>query len=512
MKTLLISLLLLYANIAICQFPNVRISDHYLPNEPSIYINAKNTNNILAGANSDYYYLSEDGGISWTTQQITSSLGVMGDPCMIIDTAGNYYFFHLGNPQSLDWIICQKSTDKGITWNNGSGIYKDLPKVQDKEWATVNPFNNEIYTTWTQFDEYGTSNPEKHSKILFSKSADAGETWSNAVALNEVNGNCVDDDLTVEGAVPAVGPGGEIYVSWAGPAGLVFDRSLDGGSTWLDNDIYVSDISGGWTYAIPGLWRCNGLPVTCCDISQGINNGTIYINWSDQRNGTDDTDIWLAKSTDGGNTWSAPKRVNDDPPGKQQFLTWMTIDQANGTLWFVFYDRRNYNDNQTDVYLASSKDGGETFINIKISETSFTPKSNLFLGDYNNISAHNNIVRPIWTRSEAYSTSVYTAIMEPLFTDISIKSEAPFNVEVNYPNPFSDISVMSFKLRRQTTISLCVFDVMGNKVSTLIDNQSMPAGRYSEVFDRNKMQLQPGIYFYKLSGEKVNKTGKFVIN
>ncbi|MEZ5146518.1 MAG: sialidase family protein [Bacteroidales bacterium] len=66
--------------------------------------------------------------------------------------------------------------------------------------------------------------------------------------------------------------------------------------------------------------RCNGLPITVCDLSGGPNNGTIYINWSDQSNGEDDTDVWVVKSTDGGDTWSEPMRVNDDPPGKQQFL------------------------------------------------------------------------------------------------------------------------------------------------------------------------------------------------
>lgn len=65
---------------------------------------------------------------------------------------------------------------------------------------------------------------------------------------------------------------------------------------------------GGWDYVIPGLQRCNGLPVTACDLSNGPNRGTIYANWSDQRNGTNDTDVWLSKSEDGGNNWkSDPK-------------------------------------------------------------------------------------------------------------------------------------------------------------------------------------------------------------
>jgi hypothetical protein len=57
----------------------------------------------------------------------------------------------------------------------------------------------------------------------------------------------------------------------------------------------------------------------------------------------------------------------------------MTIDQTNGYLYFVFYDRRESDKTMTDVYLAWSKDGGETIENIKISESPFKPNpKNLF--------------------------------------------------------------------------------------------------------------------------------------
>ena len=204
-----------------------------------------------------------------------------------------------------------------------------------------------------------------------------------------MDGNCIDEDDTVEGAVPALGPNGEIYVSWAGPDGLVFSKSLDDGVTWLSEEISINPMPTGWDYSIPGINRANGLPITKCDLSGGPNHGTIYVNWSDQRNGSNDTDIWLAKSVDGGETWSDEIRVNDDDPGKQQFFTWMDLDQTNGNLHFVFYDRRNYTDNNTDVYLAYSTDGGDTFVNQQISEVPFVPSPGVFFGDYTNITVHN---------------------------------------------------------------------------------------------------------------------------
>ena len=56
------------------------------------------------------------------------------------------------------------------------------------------------------------------------------------------------------GATSAVGPDGELYVVWAGPDGLIFDRSYDEGDTWLDEDIIIGEFPGGWDYAIPGLF------------------------------------------------------------------------------------------------------------------------------------------------------------------------------------------------------------------------------------------------------------------
>ena len=232
--------------------------------------------------------------------------------------------------QWLDRIVCQKSVNGGQTWDNGTFMGLNGVKAQDKEWAVVDPANNNIYVCWTQFDKYGSTNPLDSSNIMFSKSSDGGSNWSPARRLNRKAGDCLDMDNTVEGAVPAVGPNGQIYSSWAGPLGLVFTRSADGGSTWTDDNKIICAIPGGWDYGVPGIYRANGLPVTCCDLSSGPYRGTIYINWSDQRNGETDTDIWLVKSVDGGETWTDPIRVNDDPPGKQQFFTWMTVDQSTG--------------------------------------------------------------------------------------------------------------------------------------------------------------------------------------
>jgi hypothetical protein len=497
------------------QFPNIMISDQNWPNEPSIYLNKKNTNQLVAGANLSAFYYSNDGGYTWGNGNLQSTLGVYGDPCLVIDTAGYFYYFHLSSPQGqptlwLDRIVCQRSTNNGLSWNNGSGIGKNDPKQQDKEWVAVNPFNNELYITWTQFDSYGVADTSQKTVIRFSKSSDQGETWTEAITISEISGNCIDSDSTVEGAVPTIGPNGEIYTSWAGPAGIVFDRSLDGGSTWLDNDIFVNEMPGGWDYAIPGIYRANGMPVTACDLSNGPNRGNIYINWSDQRNGLDDTDVWLAKSTDGGNTWSEAIRVNDDGPGKQQFFSWMTIDQVTGYIWVVFYDRRNYNDYRTDVYLAVSTDGGQSFSNFKVSESPFIPSSSVFFGDYTCITAHNGVIRPIWTRLDEFDLSIYTAIVDTLHTSLEEPDAGPQAIEMNYPNPFTESTAFSFKLRTANKISLSVHDIHGRKITTLIDGEWLESGKYIKIFHPSTYHLPSGVYYFTLKGNGINQQRKVV--
>jgi len=504
------------------QHQNVQIpysSSPYSPEEPSIYVNPNNTDQLVGGANINSVYTSYDGGYTWDANVLVSNEnGVWGDPVTIVDTAGNFYFFHLANPPAGNWIdriVCQKSTDAGLTWNDGTYMGLNGSKAQDKQWAVVDRTNNTIYVTWTQFDDYGSSNPNDKSIIQFSKSTDEGETWTPALKINEVDGDCIDSDNTVEGAVPAVGPNGEVYVAWAGPEGIVFDRSLDAGETWLDEDIFVSDFPGGWDYEIPGISRCNGLPITVCDLSNGPNNGNIYINWTDQGNGTDDTDVWVVKSTDGGDTWSEPIRVNDDPPGKQQFFTWMAVDQVTGYLWFVWYDRREYEDNNTDVYMAVSIDGCESFINFKVSEEPFLPNSNVFFGDYNCVSAHNNVVRPIWTRLQSGTLSIWTAIIDTsavITTEITENDRKPLaSMEPNYPNPFRESTVIAFKLKQPGHVSLKVYDMFGKEVATLINNEYRNYGKYIEHFDADRYNLSSGVYYFTLSGDGLNLKQKMML-
>jgi hypothetical protein len=503
------------------QYQNIRVDgpQNTNHNEVTIAINPVNPNILAGGANINNFYSSTDGGYTWSESDMSSSLGVWGDPVVLFDSLGNLYYAHLSNPGTgwwIDRIVVQKSTDNGQTWNDGAGIGQNIqPQVQDKEWLAVDltqsPYRGNIYMTWTEFDDYGSSNPNDSSRIRFSSSTDEGDTWSNPIVISDVSGDCIDDDNTTEGAVPCVGPNGEIYVSWAGPAGLVFDKSTDGGVTW-GADVFVNSMPGGWAYSIPGIYRANGMPITMCDLSSSPYNGHVYIVWSDQRNGATNTDIYISKSTDAGETWSTQLKINDDNTTRHQFFVWSDIDQSTGHIWCVFYDRRNTTGVDTDVFVAKSTDGGATFENFKVSESSFTPTASVFFGDYSNIAAWEGKIYPIWTRLHNGNRSSWIALVTDSST-ITIAEEDIYKPEEfllfqNYPNPFNPSTTISYQLPKESFVTLAVYDVLGNEIE-LLTKDYMPAGIHEVTFDAG--DLSSGMYFYRIKASEFDQIHKMIL-
>ncbi len=525
MRRATLILAFLFYTVTSAQFKNVRVDNPdiaYAPEEVTIAINPLNPSVIAAGSNLDYFYISLDSGKTWESKVLHSTYGVWGDPSVIFDHRGYIYYGHLSNPPKngywIDRIVVQRSTDSGKTFNNGVGIGFNNPKNQDKEWLAADisessPYKGNIYVAWTEFDDYGSNNPQDSSRILFSYSTDEGLSWSEPLKISDKSGNCIDSDSTTEGAVPCVGPNGEVYVSWALNDVIYFDKSTDGGKTF-GKDVLVAEQIGGWDVSIPGVQRCDGMPITACDISSSPFRGNIYVAWSDLRNGSDNSDIFLAKSTDKGETWSQPIKVNTDTTFRHQFFPWMTVDPTNGFIYLVFYDRRNTTGNATEVYLARSTDGGESFENFKISESPFTPSANVFMGDYINISAYGGIVRPIWTRLEGRtSPTIWTALindeaLSSLPANETIVQPKEFALQQNYPNPFNPSTVIPFSLSKTSYIEIGVVNVLGEKIKTLFKGIKN-AGRHEIFFEAKN--LASGVYYYYLKANGKFLTKKMVI-
>ncbi len=417
----------LYAQSA---YRNIMITNENSPDEPTVVINPNNTNHIVAACNIDSYFFSFDGGYTWGIRKLESKFGVWGDPCLVFDTKENLYYFHLAlaNGFSNDRIVCQKSEDGGITWTAvDTAIGQNPPHMQDKEWACIDvtnsPFRDNIYLAWTQCGQgdyainkdEGTHTPDEtkpKTDIFFSSSSDQGVSWEQPKIISTTPGAaCTDVPNTLLGVTSTVGPDGQLYECWSSGKGIIFNRSTDGGATWLEKEITIDLLPAGFKYDVPGIYRCFGFPSIACDRSGGTENGKIYVSWTDQRNGPEDTDIWFSFSSDGGSHWSKAKRVTNDPRGTQQFCSAMTIDQSDGNLYFLYYNRPDSATEMTEVYIAKSNNGGAAFTCERISESPFIPGESTFFGDYISIAAINGVVRPVWTRLDGSASSLWTAII-----------------------------------------------------------------------------------------------------
>jgi len=487
------------------------------PEEPCIAMDFKHPNNLVAGSNLINFYISTNGGYTWFRDSLHTALGNGGDPVTTVDTNGFFFYVHLGGSRD-NGVVCQKLNN--ITthvWTNG--VYPglaDTPKFEDKPWVVADRNNNALYLTWSLYDKFYTTNPADSTNIYFSKSVDAGSTWSAPTRISKMWGDCSNESNSVEGAMPCAGPHSEIYVAWAHNDAILFNRSFDGGSTWLDSEIEVSNSPGGWYYNdIPGIFRSPGLPFIACDNSSGPFKGTVYVNWYDQRNGVNNTDIWVSKSTDSGNTWSSAVKVNDDIGAAEQFMSSMTVDPVTGYIYVLFYDRRNYTDSTTDVYLAVSEDGAATFKNFKISEAPFTPARSNFFGDYTDIVAFNNIVRPIWYAQVQISPGLFdskiiTAIIDSSITGTPLIAHQDGCNLQTYPNPFHESTQIAYDLGAAEAVSLFVTDITGRTVALFRDNELMSEGRHTEQYNAGNYNLAPGIYLLCLRSRDYCRTVKMV--
>lgn len=400
------------------QFKNVKITDIPSTDLPNvdIVINRKNPNNIIVASPLGAIYCSPDGGTTWQNVTLTSSFGLYGDPSLTSDDKGNIYAFNLSGPtgegskneKSMDQILCHVSEDGGKTWEERTHIGLNSPKDQRHPHATVDGKGN-VWVAWTQFDKYQDADSNCVSSVFLTSSS-SGKKWNKPLQISQTPGNCKDDDNTAVGAVPAITSDGKAFVVWANQNKIFLDRSFNGGGLWLSNDIAIGTQPGGSSMNVPGQGLCSGAPVLMIDQSKSMQQGTMYISWADQRNGESNTDVWIMRSTNFGDNWSSPMRLGEDKNNRHQYLPAMTIDQSNGNIYVVYFDRGNYEDNQTDVYLAYSKDAGSSFKSVKISESPFVPEESSALKT--SISAHKGIITPIWTKVEDGKMSVWTAIVK----------------------------------------------------------------------------------------------------
>ncbi len=81
--------------------------------------------------------------------------------------------------------------------------------------------------------------------------------------------------------------------------------------------------------------------------------------------------------------------------------------------------------------------------------------------------------------------------------ELTFESPYTFNLDQNYPNPFNPTTNISFTIESAADVTLEVFNVLGQKVAVLANQEKMTAGQHMKVFDASR--LSSGVYFYRIS-------------
>jgi hypothetical protein len=331
--------------------------------------------------------VSYDEGHTWVDSLLSVPLGCQhSDPIICGDLLGNFYpmtmiFYPL--EEYFDFSLW-KTTDNGASWSGPSYVLGGpTGYTDDKEFLAIDRtggiHDGNMYVAWTRFP-----NP---TSMMFARSTSGGASWEDPLLI-------AGPDTTWGAghyAFPLVDAFGNVYVAWEGWLQIEGEyyccqkmvKSTDGGQSFTDPEVICMS---NYVNEAPGGIRIYNSSCLDADITNGPYRGNIYLAVP---SGIDEeynspSDIIFVKSTDSGDTWSTPIRVNDDPEGPSvyQFHPWLAVNQKGAVIVF-FYDQRNDSPlyEKFDTYIAFSFDGGETFTtNYRVSDVSSDPEDALTEG------------------------------------------------------------------------------------------------------------------------------------
>jgi hypothetical protein len=300
-------------------------------------------------------------------------------------------------------ILVSHSDNFGATWSHPQVLKQDSGGnvLDDKESLTADAARGYVYAIWDRLEvPNGHANLNATENAIgyrgptwFASSADNGDNWSvarkiydpgevNQTIANQIavepDGTLVDVFLQINNFKNSHGSRGD---------NVAVMRSSDHGATW-SKPVFVSKLVDQ-TVRTPG----DGLPLRTGDIAPDIGidsrTGDVYVVWQDAVSGT--PAIYLSKSTDGGQTWSAAKKVSDSPDGVSAFTPSVDVS-SSGAVGVTFYDFRKDTATTatalTDYWIRTSTDGGATFDpSQQVTLDSFDMKKapvarGFFVGDY----------------------------------------------------------------------------------------------------------------------------------
>ncbi|MFH1374103.1 MAG: choice-of-anchor D domain-containing protein [bacterium] len=431
--------------------PDVPVTDdpNNTQSENSIFIHPFDLNTVLNSNNSTPWpvsgiyganaLFSTDGGAVWGGSLAGAGGSNRGDPAAVIGLNGWYYVGYIASNSGQGVAY---STNNGATFthvqaapNPGSLADKNHLWIDN---SSASPYEGNLYSAWTAFG--GADDRE----VVLVRSTDSGLTWSLPLNISSaVAAGSHDQGVNIK-----TGTNGEVYAVWSiydswpsDETAIGMAVSTDGGATFAPATRIIQNIRGIRITTTSKNMRCNSFPAMEVDISGGPHDGNLYVVWTNIGipgiNTGPDMDVYIAKSTDGGGSWSTPLKVNQDPSGlgKEHFFPWIACDPVNGMLSVIFYDDRNVASTDCEVFVAVSADAGDTWMDFKVSDVSFTPSpipglAGGYFGDYLGISARSGMIYPCWTDNRQGSGRAMTYVSPIVLEKDSIPPDAVTDLAV----------------------------------------------------------------------------------
>lgn len=375
--------------------------------EGAIVVNRASPSKVFAVSNLDVgdglmASTSSDGGTTWSRRTIANDKDGLPaaccDPSAEFDSFGNLYLAYLN--ASTDAVVILRSTDAGQNFT----LLKEFHGNIDQPTIAVGPGG-----VWVEWD---TAGGIAVSGAANNGLGDTGEFSKEQVLPGSRQGAFGDI---------AVGPAGQVMVTYQRPAGATakiyvqtdpdgvgpagFGRPILATSTHTVDFDYVSAQPNRGIDAEAAL---------AFDRSGGAFDGRVYLVYTDQTPGTENTDILLRYSDTGGANWSNPVRVNDDTTLTSQILPNVAADDTTGDVAVGWYDARNDTapgsagdtdgvpNDDVEYFAALVKPltyGVTVSPNLQVSTgatNAQSAQSGIDLGDYTAIDFHNGVVHPLW--------------------------------------------------------------------------------------------------------------------
>lgn len=489
------------------------------PENPDILFVSAVTINTGNGFKSEGVYASTNGGVTWFGSDSCKGASIAnhgGDPAVMIHPSGRFILAHIGSV--FPGWYSHYSTDLGITWSSAYTIASQV--TEDKgggsmDETSTSPYYGRGYLAWVSLTQ--------PYPVLFSYTTNAGTSWSAPAQINPNPPNRCSGGTVAVGrtgnvyvtwaGVSSVSPFAEDLAGFA--------VSTNGGVSWIatQNAFDMNGIAG--TLPSKSNIKVNGLPQIDVDKSGGPRDGWLYIVTAQQGlapAGTD-PDVILHRSTNNGLSWSPGIRVNQDPinNGKTQYFPAMTIDQTGGVN-IIYYDDRNTAADSSEIMLARSTDGGTTWTERVLSDHRFKPKpviggSSNYQGDHISLLAIGTKLHAFWMDDYSGTYQVWTASID--ITSLGVgnqESSSPQGITLkqNYPNPFNPSTTIEYTIPHSGEVRLVVVDLTGREIVRLVDGYQ-PAGTHRVQFDTEHLRLTSGIYFYRLITGSLTSTRRMLL-